>query len=138
MAELKTKPTEASIDDYLASRASAEQQEDCKTLMGMLKRLTQEKPKLWGPSIVGYGVYKYTYASGRTGEMCRVGFAIRGREVVVYVSAAGAEQGALLRRLGKHRMGKSCLYIKRLAEIDLGILEKLIVGSLAQLKARYG
>ncbi|HWP02461.1 MAG TPA: DUF1801 domain-containing protein [Gemmatimonadaceae bacterium] len=130
--------TDASIDEYIASRASEEQKVDCKRLMSMLERVTKEKPKMWGPSIVGYGTYKYTYESGRTGEMCRVGFAIRGRELVVYVLAEGTEQEALLARLGKHRMGKSCLYIKRLADVDFGVLEKLVVGSLAQLKARYG
>ncbi|MEZ5468289.1 MAG: DUF1801 domain-containing protein [Lysobacterales bacterium] len=138
MAELKTKATGASIDEYLASRANEEQRVDCQVLMAMLKRVTKEKPKMWGPSIVGYGTYKYTYESGRTGEMCRAGFAIRGRELVIYILAEGGEQQGLLRELGKHKMGKSCLYIKRLADINPDVLEKLVVGSLAQLKSRYG
>ncbi|WP_273022482.1 DUF1801 domain-containing protein [Rheinheimera sp.] len=91
-----------------------------------------------GPSIVGYGLYKYTYESGRTGEMCRTGFAIRGKELVVYLIVEGAEQEALLKQLGKHKMGKSCLHIKRLADIDMKILEQLVIGSLAQLKTLYG
>ena len=138
MAELKTKATEASIDEYIASRANEEQRGDCKSLMAMLKRVTRESPKMWGPSIVGYGIYKYTYESGRTGEMCKVGFAIRGREFVIYILAESTEQEELLSQLGKHKMGKSCLYIKRLADINFAVLEKLVVGSLTQLKARYG
>lgn len=138
MAELKTKATGASVDEYIASRANEEQKADCKSLMAMLKRVTKEKPQMWGPSIVGYGLYRYTYESGRTGEMCRTGFAIRGRELVVYLVGAGGGQEALLEQLGKHRMGKSCLYIKRLADIDMKVLEQLVVGSLAQLKARHG
>lgn len=137
MAELKTKATDASIDEYIASRANEEQKADCKILMAMLKRVTKENPKMWGPSIVGYGLYKYTYESGRTGEMCRTGFAIRGKELVVYL-ADGGDRGALFSRLGKHKMGKSCLYIRRLADIDMKIMEQLIIVSLAQLKARHG
>lgn len=138
MAEPKTKPTDANIDEYIASRANEEQRADCKTLMAMLKRLTKEKPQMWGPSIVGYGRYSYTYESGRTGEMCRTGFAIRGKDLVVYLVGEGAEQEALLGRLGRHRMGKSCLYVKRLADIDVKVLEQLVVGSLMELKAKYG
>lgn len=138
MAELKTQATDASIDDYIASRASEEQKADCKKLMALLKRVTGETPRMWGPSIVGYGLYKYTYDSGRTGEMCRTGLAIRGRDLVLYLVAEGAEQEALLARLGKHKMGKSCLYIRKLADIDPKVLEQLVRGSLAQLKARYG
>ena len=138
MAELKTKATDASIEEYIASRANEEQKADCENLMALLKRVTEERPKMWGPSIIGYGLYKYTYESGRTGEMCRTGFAIRGKELVVYLVAEGGEQEALLKRLGKYKMGKSCLYIKKLADIDVNVLEQLIIGSLAQLKARYG
>lgn len=138
MTELKTKATEASVTEYIASRANEEQADDCRSLMAMLKRVTKEKPQMWGPSIVGYGLYKYTYESGRTGEMCRTGFAIRGRELVIYLVAEGAEQEALLRRLGKHKMGKSCLYIKKLADIDMKILEQLVAASLMQIKSRHG
>jgi hypothetical protein len=138
MAEIKTKTTTASIDEYIASRANEAQKADCMSLMAMLKRVTGEKPKMWGPSIVGYGLYKYTYESGRSGEMCRTGFAIRGKELVVYIVAEGTEQQALLAQLGQHKMGQSCLYIKRLADIDMNILEQLVIGSLTQLKARHG
>jgi hypothetical protein len=138
MAELKTKPTDPSIEDYIASRASEEQQADCKSLMALLRKVTKQKPKMWGPSIVGYGSYRYTYESGRTGEMCLTGFALRGRELVVYLLAESPEQRKLLSKLGKHKMGKSCLYFKRFADLDKGVLEKLIAGSIAETKRRYG
>src|SRR5262245_46317995 len=106
MAENKTKATSASVEGYIAARASAEQQADCKTLMALMKKVTKQGPKMWGPSIVGYGSYKYTYESGRTGESCLAGFAVRGRDLVVYLAAEGAKQQALLAKLGKHKMGK--------------------------------
>jgi len=137
MAEAKTKPTAASIDAYLESRASPEQLEDCKTLMVILKRVTKEQPKMWGPSIVGYGSYSYKYESGRTGESCLTGFAVRGRELVVYLVAASPEQQELLAKLGKHKIGKSCLYIKRLADIDTKVLEALVAKSVSEVKSRH-
>lgn len=138
MAEAaKTRPTGASIDEYLVSRASVEQLVDCKTLMAMLKRVTRQAPKMWGPSIVGYGRYSYEYESGRTGESCMVGFAIRGRELVVYLLAESAEQKALLAKLGRHKMGKACLYLKRLADVDSKVLEALVVNSISEIGRRY-
>jgi hypothetical protein len=138
MAENKTKAIEARVEDYIAARASDEQKPDCKALMAILRKVTSQQPKMWGPSIVGYGSYRYTYESGRTGEMCLAGFAIRGREFVVYLEAEGEKQEALLARLGKYKMGKSCLYFKRLADLEQTVLEELIVGSVAKLKRRYG
>jgi hypothetical protein len=138
MTELKTKATEASIEEYIASRANEEQAADCKALMAILKKVTKQEPKMWGPSIVGYGSYRYTYDSGRTGEMCLVGFAIRGRELVAYLAAEGSEQQALLSKLGKYKMGKACLYFKRLADVDKKVLEQLVAGSIAELRRRYG
>ena len=138
MAKLKTKATDASVDDYIAARASEEQKADCKLLMAIFRSVTKQSPKMWGPSVVGYGTYRYTYESGRTGEMCLTGFAIRGRELVVYLVAQGADQEELLSRLGKHKMGESCLYFKRLADIDKTVLKHLVLGSIAQLKLRYG
>jgi hypothetical protein len=138
MAELKTQPTGASVEGYLDSRASAEQREDCKALMKILRKVTGQPPKMWGPSIVGYGSYRYTYESGRTGEMCIAGFAVRGREIVVYLYADSKEQQALLAKVGKYRMGKSCFYFKRLADLDAGVLERLIAGSVAAIERRYG
>ena len=138
MAENKTKPTDASVDAYLASRADARQQADCRELMALLERVTRQTPRMWGPSIVGYGSYRYTYESGHTGEAPLAGFAIRGRELVLYLVAEGEEQRSLLSRLGKHRMGKSCLYFKRLADLDRSVLEKLVVGSVAEVRRRHG
>jgi hypothetical protein len=138
MAENKTKPTDASVEDYIASRAYAQQRDDCRELMALFKKVTRHSPRMWGPSIVGYGAYRYTYESGRTGEAPLAGFAVRGRELVVYLSCEGEEQSALLSKLGKHKLGKSCLYFKRLADLDTSALEKLVVGSIAEVKQRYG
>lgn len=138
MAENKTKPTNASVEDYIASRASEQQRADCTELMAILGRITRQRPRMWGPSIVGYGSYRYTYESGRTGEAPLTGFAIRGRDLVVYLVAEDDRQRSLLSRLGKHRMGKSCLYFKRLADLDRSTLEQLIAGSIAGVRQRYG
>jgi hypothetical protein len=135
-ARTKTEPSAASVDEYLASRATDEQRADCASLMSMLKRVTKQSPKMWGPSIVGYGSYSYRYESGRKGESCLTGFAIRGRELVVYLVAEGAQQKQLLHRLGKHRMGKACLYFKRLADLDPDLLERLVSGSVAEVRRR--
>jgi hypothetical protein len=137
MAEAKTKPTNASVDEYLAARASPEQLVDCRTLMALLKRVTKQQPTMWGPSIVGYGRYSYRYESGRTGEAPVAGFAVRGRELVLYLVPHTPEQAALLAKLGKHKMGKSCLYFKRLAEVDTKVLETLLVQSVAEVRRRY-
>lgn len=132
MSENKTKPTRASVASYIASRADPQQRLDCRSLMAMLKRVTGAQPKMWGPSIVGYGSFPYTYDSGRSGVSPLAAFAIRGRELVVYVSMEGRAQKALLARLGKHKRGKVCLYFKRLADLDPAVLEKLVVGSIAE------
>lgn len=137
MAETKTKPTGASVEDYLASRASPEQLADCKAIMALCKQVTKQPPRMWGPSIVGYGAYTYRYESGRSGDACLVGFAIRGKDLVVYINAESREQGELLAKLGKHQMGKSCLYLRRLADVDVKVLEALIAGSVAEVRARY-
>ena len=138
MAENKTKPTDASVEGYLASRASEQQRADCKELMALFKKITRQQPRMWGPSMVGYGSFKYTYDSGRTGEMPLAAFAIRGRELVVYVMVEGEKQKSLLKKVGKHKMGKTCLYFKRLADLDKSVLEKLVVGSIAEARQRYG
>jgi len=137
MAETKTKPTAASVDAYLASRASAEQRTDCQALMAICKRVTKQSPTMWGPSIVGYGSYTYRYDSGHSGDACLVGFAVRGKELVVYLLAEDDQQVARLAKLGKHKMGKGCLYFKRLADLDAKVLEALIAGSVAEIQRRY-
>lgn len=92
---------------------------------------------MWGPSIVGFGSYSYKYESGRTGESCLTGFAVRGKELVVYLVAESPEQQALLARLGKHKMGKACLYFKRLADLDAKVLEALVAASVAETRRRH-
>ena len=138
MAENKTKPTGASVADYIASRANPQQRADCRELMAMFKRITGKTPRMWGPSMVGYDSFRYTYESGRTGEVPLAAFAIRGRDLVVYVMGEERKQKALLSRLGKHSMGKSCLYFRQLADLDKSVLEKLVVGSIENFKRRYG
>ena len=137
MPETKTKPTGASVAAYLASRASPEQLADCRALMAMCKRVTKQQPRMWGPSMVGYGSYTYRYESGHSGDAFLTGFAVRGKELVVYVSAESPEQLDLLAKLGRHRMGKSCLYFKRLADLDVNVLEAIIAGSVAGVRRRY-
>jgi hypothetical protein len=137
MAENKTKPSDASVEDYIASRASEQQRVDWQELIALLQKVTREPPTMWGPSIVGFGVYRYTYESGRTGEAPITGFAIRGRELVVYLMAESDEQRSLWSKLGKHKMGKSCLYFKRLADLDTSVLQKLVAGSIAEIRRRY-
>ena len=138
MAESKTKPTNVSVEDYIASRANAQQSTDCRELMALLKKVTRHSPKMWGPSLVGYGSYQYTYESGRTGEAPLAGFAIRGRDLVVYVLVEGEEQRSLLSKLGKHRMGKVCLYFKQLADLDKAVLRELVANSIAEVRRRHG
>jgi hypothetical protein len=137
MAELKTKATNASVKDYIASRASEEQRVDCKALMSMFSSITRQRPKMWGPSMVGYGSFRYNYASGHSGESPLAAFAIRGRDLVVYLAPVQAGRKALLSKLGPHKMTKSCLYFKRLADLDTSVLQKLVVGSIADARQRY-
>ncbi|RYZ16643.1 MAG: DUF1801 domain-containing protein [Myxococcaceae bacterium] len=137
MSGNKTGPTDASVEDYLASRAKAQQLEDCRELMLLLQRVSGHAPRMWGPSIVGYGSYRYAYESGRTGEAPLAGFAIRGPDLVLYLMAEGPSQQALRSRLGRHRMGKSCLYFKRLADLDRLVLEALVAASVSAARQRH-
>ncbi len=138
MAENKTKYTDASVEDYIAARGSEQQRADCRELIALLEKATQQPPRMWGPSIVGFGSYRYTYESGHTGEAPLAGFAIRGRELVIYLVAEHDEQKSLLSNLGPHEMGKSCLYFKRLADLDRSVLQMLVAGSVAEVRRRYG
>lgn len=137
MTENKTKPTDASVEAYLASRASPDQLADCRTLIAICERVTRQPPKMWGPSIVGHGSYTYRYDSGHSGDAALAGFAVRGKDLVVYLMCGGGADAALLARLGKHRMTKSCLYFKRLADLDVAVLEALIAGSVAEIRRRH-
>ena len=137
MTDAKTKPSDKSVADYLAARASPEQFADCTALIALLRRVSGHAPRMWGPSIVGFGSYRYPLASGKTGESCATGFAVRGKELVVYLVAEAPDQASLLAKLGKHKFGKACLYFKRLADLDQKVLEQLVRGSLAEIKCRY-
>lgn len=138
MKETKTKANSASVAEYIASRASALQLEDCQQLITLLSDVTGQQATMWGPSIVGFGRYRYTYDSGHSGEAPLSGFAIRGRDIVIYLLAEGTEQEQLLQQLGKHKMGKACLYIKCLADLDSVVLKQLVVNSVAEIQRRYG
>lgn len=137
MTQNKTSVTGSSVADYLASRGNAEQQADCRELIALCQKITGKPAKMWGPSIVGFGSYRYTYPSGHSGEAPLAGFAIRGRELVVYLSCEDETDRALLARLGPHKMGKSCLYFKRLTDLDRPVLEELIARSIAAVRRRY-
>jgi hypothetical protein len=138
MTTNKTTPTGASVKDYIASRASERQRADVRELMALLKSITRQSPKMWGPSMVGYGHQRYTYDSGRTGEVPLACFAIRGPDIVVYVYADSRKQKALLAKLGKHSLGKSCLYFRQLADLDKSVLEQIVTGSIAEFRQRFG
>lgn len=138
MAENKTKATDSSVEDYIAKRANEAQEADCRRIMAMFKRITRQSPRMWGPSIVGYGSYSYTYDSGHGGEMPLAAFAIRGRDLVIYFMAEGETLQSVLSRIGKHKVGKSCLYFKRLSDLDQSVLEELVRTSIAETKKRYG
>jgi hypothetical protein len=137
MSTNKTHATDVNVTDYLAAKAADSQLSDCHSLLQLMTEITGEPPVMWGPSIVGFGRYKYTYESGRSGESCLTGFAVRGRELVVYLVAEMPEQQQMLAQLGRHRVGKSCLYLKKLADINVDLLHELIQGSVATLLRRY-
>src|SRR5687768_11936007 len=113
------------------------QRNDAQTLVALMRRVTKQEPRMWGPSIVGFGSYHYKYASGHEGDSALTGFAARGRELVVYIAPDFEGRDVLLAELGKHKTGKVCVYIRRLADVDLKVLEKLVARSVADTKRRY-
>ena len=129
-AELKTKASEVSVAEFIASVPDAQRRKEAEAIDALHRRATGCEPKMWGPSIVGYGSYHYKYESGREGTMCRGGFSPRKAALTVYFMASfrnhQTEADALFARLGKHSLGKVCLYIKRLDHIDLVVLEELV------------
>lgn len=139
MAEIKTKATEVSVDEFIANIPVPQRQEDAKTLRAMFERVTGEPARMWGPTIIGFGSYRYRYESGHTGVMCRMGFSPRKAELVLYVLTedGGERESAQLARLGKHRTGKCCLYIRKLADVDETVLEELTADALASMNRRY-
>ena len=137
MSANKTIATEASVADYLAAIEDEARRQDCQTLAKLMTKATKAKPKMWGPSIVGFGSYHYRYESGREGDSCIVGFASRRSEISLYLADFPGRE-ALFDRLGKHKVGKGCLYIRRLSDVDLKVLEQLIIRSAAARQERHG
>ena len=137
MAEIKTKTTEVSVDDFIEAIDNPQRREDAKKVRALFERLTGEPAKMWGPTIIGFGSYHYKYDSGHEGVMCRMGFSPRKAELVLYVLTGAAGQEANLARLGRHRTGKVCLYIKKLSDVDEGVLEEMTANALAHMNERY-
>ncbi|MDG5488960.1 DUF1801 domain-containing protein [Sphingomonas sp. BGYR3] len=126
MTENKTLPTDAAVAAFLDAVPDAARRADAVAVTELMAQATGQPAVLWGPSIIGFGRYRYRYASGREGEMCRVGFSPRKAELVFYVGAGRPEQAGALTRLGKHKTGKGCLYIKKLADVDTGALGEIV------------
>jgi hypothetical protein len=137
MAEIKTKATGVSVDDFIDAVPNPQRREDGKKVRAMMERLSGEPARMWGPTIVGFGSYHYKYDSGHEGTMCRLGFSPRKAELVLYVLTEAPEQEEMLARLGKHKTGKCCLYIKKLSDVDEAVLEELTVDALAHMDAKY-
>jgi hypothetical protein len=138
MAENKTKPTTVSVAAFVDALPDEARRADSKTLIKMMQSATGEKPKMWGPSIIGFGSHHYKYESGREGDNLIVGFSPRKPATVLNGLLGGSESDALLAKLGKHTTGKGCLYIKKLADVDLKVLQALIDKSYAAARARHG
>jgi hypothetical protein len=138
MADLKTAPTRASVRKFLDAIEQDQRRRDCDALLRMMKRITRANPVMWGPSIVGFGTYHYQSASGRGGDWFLTGFSPRKQALTVYVMAGFKRYGALMKRLGRHATGSSCLYLKRLDDVDLDVLEALIRESVRHVKSLAG
>ena len=134
MAELKTKPTKQSVKDFIDATRDEQQRKDCRTVSRIMKRVTKSNPKMWGPGIVGFGSYHYKYASGREANWFLAGFAPRKQNLTLYIMSGFQKYNTLLKKLGKHKIGKSCLYVKRLDDVDIDVLTQLIEDSVAHLR----
>ena len=130
MAEIKTRPSEVSVDAFLDGVEHPVRRADGKAVRAMMERVTGQPAVMWGPSIVGFGSYHYRYASGHEGDMCRVGFSPRASNLALYVGGF-LEYEELLEKLGKHKRAKACLYINKLADVDLAVLEEITARSFA-------
>jgi hypothetical protein len=134
MAQIKTKAGEHSVADFLGGVEHPVRRADADTMIAIMERVTGLPPVMWGPSIIGFGAYHYRYDSGHEGEMCRIGFSPRKANLVFYLSG---DKDALLGRLGKHKRGKGCIYVNRLADVDLAVLEDMIALSWATMAERF-
>ena len=126
MSDLKTKPTDQSVEDFLKKVEHPTRKSDGFELLEMMKEVTKEDPVMWGTSIIGFGSYHYKYASGREGDWMKTGFSPRKRSLSVYISHGFEGYDELLEKLGKHRLGKGCLYINKLADVDKQVLKEII------------
>jgi hypothetical protein len=137
MAELKTKESSASVAAFLSAVEDSQRRRDAKKVAAMMREATGSRAKMWGTSIIGFGSYHYRYASGREGDWMLIGLSPRKQNLTLYIMAGFREFGTLMSRLGPHKTGKSCLYIKRLADIDLKVLESLIKRSIRHMRSKY-
>jgi hypothetical protein len=137
VADLKTKPTRRSVEAYLDAIEDASRRQDCRQLAKLMVRVTGCQPVMWGTSIVGFDSYHYKYASGREGDWCVVGFSSRKGDISIYLMSGFEGLESLLAALGRHKLGKACLYVRRLADIDMPVLEQLVAASAAQTRRRH-
>ena len=137
MTQRKTVQTDGDVDAFLATVENPRRRADAGRVLDLMREVTGEPPKMWGSSIVGFGSYRYRYASGRDGSSLVVGFAPRKQNLVLYIMPGFSSHAALLSRLGKFRTGKSCLYVNRLDDVDLRVLEELVRESVAEMRRRY-
>lgn len=134
MAEAKTKPTDASVEKFLAGVADEARRADCLAVLKLMKQVTKAQPRMWGPSIVGFGSYHYVYASGHSGDWPLTGFSPRKQDLTLYITPGFERYAALMKKLGKYKTGKSCLYLKRLSDVDLEVLKELVARSVTDMK----
>ncbi len=134
MYELKTKLTDASVEKFLKSVKDEKQREDSFIILDIMTKITKLPPKMWGPSIIGFGSYHYKYESGHEGDMCLTGFSPRKQSLTLYILPGFEKNKDLMEKLGKYKTGKSCLYIKKLEDVDMKVLKELIKRGLAQTK----
>lgn len=137
MAELKTKKNNASVSAFLANVKDQQKRADCKAVAKMMREATGKRAKMWGTSIVGFGSYDYRYESGRSGTFMATGFSPRAQNVTIYIMPGFSKFGSLMKKLGKYKTGKSCLYIKKLEDVDSIVLQKLITASVREMRRRY-
>ena len=137
MSSPKTTPNKASVKGFLDAVEDPARRRECRDLSALMRAATGRRARMWGTSIVGFGKYRYRYASGREGEWPIVGFSPRKRNLSIYIMPGFARYGALLKRLGKHKMGKSCLYLTRLDDVDRDVLRELIERAVADIRARH-
>ncbi|MFZ1731103.1 MAG: DUF1801 domain-containing protein [Bacteroidota bacterium] len=136
MAELKTKANEGDVEKFLSGVENEKRREDSFALLTLMKKITKEEPKMWGPTIVGFGQYRYKYASGREGDWMLTGFSPRKTALTVYIMAGFERYEELMAKLGKYKTGSSCLYINKLEDVDLKVLTELIRQSVAHMKKK--